>query len=494
MRRRRRPLGPPAVVFRRLFVVVVFFASMRAANALSADESDDDDDERVEFDVDADDYSNAFATLMNAAEDDDDDENMESYALQLDDFTGEILKPPRQKARREPEWMASLTSLPSNCTRSRKGDGRETTRTEELDVSLRRMPLRLPTNRIALKDIFVTRENYKRLGFGGIKRYYALPPNAAAIAKKYRWKRCAVLGNSGARKDVNASRVAFFKRLRKWREHSRRSLSLSLSLSLFRDYCIFCSRIHRVLTRVSLTIGTLLDASFGGTIDSHDVVFRMNQAPVKGYELHVGKKSTFRVLNSLWSHRYSHGYAPWDPGYQNLPLEKDVTLILTRVDATIFNEMHEFWRKRRPDITLLILSSKVINIIRQTLVDYRSRLCAAGVESAGGSGGNTPSSGWVSVYAAMQLCGKVNAYGFGTKVAKEGENGGNKDVSYHYYTGMAARKFGTDVHSFESEKMLIEHLDRSKKITLCTSAGSKEDSVKKHRRGFIPVDAQCGKA
>ena len=232
MRRRRRPLGPPAVVFRRLFVVVVvFFASMRAAaNALSvADDESVDDDERVEFDVDADDYSNAFATLMNAAEDDDDDENMESYALQLDDFTGEILKPPRQKARREPEWMASLASLPSNCT-TRNVVGRETLKVP--DVSLRRMPLRLPTNRIALKDIFVTRENYKRLGFGGIKRYYALPPNAAAIAKKYRWKRCAVLGNSGARKDVNASRVAFFKRLRKWREHSRRSLSLSFSLSL----------------------------------------------------------------------------------------------------------------------------------------------------------------------------------------------------------------------------------------------------------------------
>ena len=198
--RRRRPFGPPAVVFRLLVVVFVvvsvsFFASMRAANALSADESDDD--ERVEFDVDADDYSNA-ATLMNAEdENDDDDENMESYALQLDDFTGEILKPPRQKARREPEWMASLTSLPSNCTRTRNGGGRETLK-EEPDVSLRRMPLRLPTNRIALKDIFVTRENYKRLGFGGIKRYYALPPNAAAIAKKYRWKRCAVLGNSGA--------------------------------------------------------------------------------------------------------------------------------------------------------------------------------------------------------------------------------------------------------------------------------------------------------
>ena len=95
---------------------VSFFASMRAANALSADESvDDDDDERVEFDV-MDDYSNAFATLMNAAaEDDDDDENMESYALQLDDFTGEILKTSATEGAPGTGVMASLTSLPSNC-------------------------------------------------------------------------------------------------------------------------------------------------------------------------------------------------------------------------------------------------------------------------------------------------------------------------------------------------------------------------------------------
>lgn len=435
-RARPRRSGLCLVLFLLCLLFFVFFAAKKSVEGKSGGGEDEDDDENIALDFDdfGDDYR---VDGEDGSSSSSSTEDMESYALQLDDFTGEILKPPRQKARQEPEWIASLASLPSNCSGHRGGSGSGNgSRGREEEVSLHRMPLRLPANRIALKDIFVTRENYKRLGFGGIKRYYALPPNAAAIAKKYRWKRCAVLGNSG----------------------------------------------------------TLLDASFGGTIDSHDVVFRMNQAPVKGYELHVGKKSTFRVLNSLWSHRYSHGYAPWDPGYQNLPLEKDVTLILTRVDATIFNEMHEFWRKRRPDITLLILSSKVINIIRQTLVDYRSRLCAAGVESAGGPGGNTPSSGWVSVYAAMQLCGKVNAYGFGTKVAGAGENGGTKEVSYHYYTGMAARKFGTDVHSFESEKMLIEHLDRSKKITLCTSAGSKEDANKKHRRGFMPVDAQCGKA
>jgi hypothetical protein len=109
---------------------------------------------------------------------------------------------------------------------------------------------------------------------------------------------------------------------------------------------------------------------------------------------------------------------------------------------------NEFWRKRRPDITLLMLNSRVVAIIRQVLLDYRARLCNAGYGPF--TGGNTPSSGWVGVYLATQLCAKVNVYGFGV-----GEVGG-KDVTYHYYQGYAARKFGTDVHSFDTETHLIK--------------------------------------
>ena len=185
-------------------------------------------------------------------------------------------------------------------------------------------------------------------------------------------------------------------------------------------------------------------------------------------------------------------YAPWDPGYQNLPLEKDVTLILTRVDATIFNEMHEFWRKRRPDITLLILSSKVINIIRQTLVDYRSRLCGwgrirvvqVGIHPVLGGFPSTP-----PCSCAAKSTRTDSEPKWPKKVRTEGIKTFLTTITPAWRESLVL-----DAHSFESEKMLIEHLDRSKKITLCTSAGSKEDSVKKHRRGFIPVDAQCGKA
>jgi hypothetical protein len=62
---------------------------------------------------------------------------------------------------------------------------------------------------------------------------------------------------------------------------------------------------------------------------------------------------------SLCPGRYAHGYAPWDPGYRNLPLEKSSTLIMSRVAVTVYNTMFEFWHNRRPDITLLLLSCVV---------------------------------------------------------------------------------------------------------------------------------------
>ena len=112
-----------------------------------------------------------------------------------------------------------------------------------------------------------------------------------------------------------------------------------------------------------------------------------------------------------------------------------MTLILTRVDATIFNEMHEFWRKRRPDITLLILSSKdeyhSADVGRLSI-----EVAAVGVESRVVQVGITQF--WVGFVYRHAVVRQSQRVRIRTKVAKEGENGGNKDVSYHYYTGMAA--------------------------------------------------------
>jgi len=85
---------------------------------------------------------------------------------------------------------------------------------------------------------------------------------------------------------------------------------------------------------------------------------------------------------------------------------------------------------------------------------------------------------------AAQLCEKVNVYGFGVN------NVGGKEVAYHYYKGYAARKFGTDVHTFETETFLIEALHELGLLKLCKYDA---DEVARNRRGFEPQFLFCGR-
>eukprot|EP00898_Chlorokybus_atmophyticus_P005324 jgi/Chlat1/5793/Chrsp387S05512 len=61
--------------------------------------------------------------------------------------------------------------------------------------------------------------------------------------------------------------------------------------------------------------GSLLYEQYGKDIDAHDAVFRFNQAPTLGYEVHVGSRTTFEFLNSAWvqqlldsTRQRSHGH------------------------------------------------------------------------------------------------------------------------------------------------------------------------------------------
>jgi hypothetical protein len=45
--------------------------------------------------------------------------------------------------------------------------------------------------------------------------------------------------------------------------------------------------------------GSLLLYELGASVDAHDVVIRLNGGPTKGFERHVGRKTTFRY--AFWS-------------------------------------------------------------------------------------------------------------------------------------------------------------------------------------------------
>nr|XP_032810396.1 beta-galactoside alpha-2,6-sialyltransferase 2-like [Petromyzon marinus] len=48
---------------------------------------------------------------------------------------------------------------------------------------------------------------------------------------------------------------------------------------------------------VVMNAGSLLRAQLGAEIDGHDAVMRFNSAPTAGYELHVGTKTSIRLIN-----------------------------------------------------------------------------------------------------------------------------------------------------------------------------------------------------
>jgi len=275
------------------------------------------------------------------------------------------------------------------------------------------LPVSLPAH-ISLENMFVHRGNVETLlGFPGVHGERSLPENGEEVMKRYKFRSCAIIGNSG----------------------------------------------------------NLLNGRYSTVIDRHDIVLRLNQAPVAGYEDHVGGRTTFRLLNNMWLHRYSTSlsekdnvmWMPWERNMKplspsELPLEKGVTLIITRFTNEESEKIIRFWDKRRKDVQILLLNSRVVSVVRQLLQLYRVRLCKAGYGPY--EGGTVPSSGLVGAYMLLQMCRSVTAYGFG----QPGEALGKRSTSYHYYKMWGARPVGNvEAHSFDMELALMRELLSAKR-------------------------------
>ena len=128
--------------------------------------------------------------------------------------------------------------------------------------------------------------------------------------------------------------------------------------------------------------GILKTAKYGRAIDSHTVVFRANQAPVKTYEQYVGTKATFRILNKKWTQQYSRGDKMW------LPLERGATLVASRGDPAIAKRLIVAYPKR-PDVSIVGLDTSVRGAVGKLMNDFRVILkTCANVKPPGREGAN----------------------------------------------------------------------------------------------------------
>lgn len=217
--------------------------------------------------------------------------------------------------------------------------------------------------------------------------------------------------------------------------------------------------------------------NIGQTIDSHDVVFRVNQGPVGGrYEEKVGAKTDFRVLNNAWAEKY--GQESFLGEKLREAVETDETVISTRASAERFYALAKQFRRHKRGVELhppWMASDRVQSDVRKLLEKVRAVKTRIIVMRENESpeeverehedkkhvimhGGTTPSTGILAIFLALASgCDIVDPYGF--SFGRGGRfSGGNSMKTYHYFTDKES--FHNPTHSYALEGEILRVVKR----------------------------------
>ncbi|XP_038606015.1 CMP-N-acetylneuraminate-beta-galactosamide-alpha-2,3-sialyltransferase 2-like [Tachyglossus aculeatus] len=188
--------------------------------------------------------------------------------------------------------------------------------------------------------------------------------------------------------------------------------------------------------------GNLLGSGHGPAIDRHRSVFRMNQAPVQGFEGDVGQRTTLLLL-----YPESARDLPPDARLLLLPLKtQDLTWA---AGALTTGGLRRTYRRVRSRIRAdkekaLVLSPAFLKYIHDRWM---------------GRQGRYPSTGLVALLFALHTCDQVSVFGFGADLH------GN----WHHYwekNRHAGAFRRTGVHSAEAEAGLLRRLRREGKVAV----------------------------
>ena len=205
--------------------------------------------------------------------------------------------------------------------------------------------------------------------------------------------------------------------------------------------------------------GAVRSAPFGPSIDKHDIVLRINQAPVRSYERYVGSRTDLRLLNRKWVSLYTSA----EEGRKTLlPNEQpNSTLLISRVSSAEFEHLSSLVRKQRPDVGVSYMANGAVTRSRWMLSAYR--------EAMGGlddpalrvvyRGGDVPSSGFIGLYFLMQACERIAVYGLCVERASSKLF---RTFSYHYFSNYldSTQLRAHPHHSFQAEGELVTLLQR----------------------------------
>lgn len=212
--------------------------------------------------------------------------------------------------------------------------------------------------------------------------------------------------------------------------------------------------------------GTTLFAKFGKDIDAHDMVYRFNQAPTRGFEKYVGNHTMFESLNAKFAHQLMRAESGWrwrDPLavyilFEPLKLRDEYATIRTKypaVDVVLFSP--EFF----------VQAHTIYDKLQENLEKHEF----------GCFTGEKPMSGFYGVLYALSACKTVDLYGFDPWTDAMARSH-TKKYRYHYFDDEEPRH---GAHSFDAtfymyRLMAMQHGSRLKVHAVKTFGPPEVDS------------------
>uniref|UniRef100_A0A3Q2DXT3 CMP-N-acetylneuraminate-beta-galactosamide-alpha-2,3-sialyltransferase 1 n=2 Tax=Cyprinodon variegatus TaxID=28743 RepID=A0A3Q2DXT3_CYPVA len=184
----------------------------------------------------------------------------------------------------------------------------------------------------------------------------------------------------------------------------------------------------------------LKGSGYGRLIDSHEIIIRMNFAPVKGYEEDVGIKTTHRVM-------YPESAVDLDNTTHLVlfPFKINDIEWLIKAFTTGF-----YGRSYAPIKPKIKGNKNLVMVVNPAFMKYSHEVWL-------GSIGNYPSTGFMTFVLSLHVCDEVHVFGFGAD---------SQGSWSHYWETLRDKSFKTGPHPGHHEHAIIQNLADGKTVKL----------------------------
>ncbi len=208
--------------------------------------------------------------------------------------------------------------------------------------------------------------------------------------------------------------------------------------------------------------GSILQSDYGAAIDRHSAVIRFNNAPTEGFEKHVGRKTNFRLLNKHWARKW---LAKAPGGCRQKALLVHVADVKGKkfLRSKLGTKMHA-------------VAPEYERLAKRAYDRAQDVMEAVGYLKV--EGGHASPSGVEGVFLGLEMCRKVNLFGFAVRgfggaddLAPKGQK-----LRYRYFDDFPAVA-STHAPGFQSEFLKV--LKQGGFVGLCSPGPPSETCLMK---------------